>query len=286
MKFIIGVLMVLGAVVGGYLASGGDLLALYQPFELVIIFGGALGAFVIANPGKVVKEAAIGLPGLLKGTKYNKQIYMDLLGLMYTLFSKSRKEGLMALESDIDEPHESEIFKTYPKLSANHHLIDFICDYLRLMVGGNMNAFELEGLMDIELDTHHAEGHKASAAVTMMGDGLPAFGIVAAVMGVVITMGFISEPPEVLGHHVGAALVGTFLGILLSYGFVGPMGNALAAQAEEDSKLFECAKVCIMATLNGYTPQIAVEFGRKALFSDVRPGFIELEEFVKGGPKE
>ena len=282
MKFIIGIVMVLGAVVGGYLASGGDLLALYQPFELVIIFGGAIGAFVIANPGKVVKEAAKGIPGLLKGNKYNKQVYMDLLGLMYALFSKSRKEGLMALEGDIEEPEQSEIFKTYPKLASNHHLIDFICDYLRLMVGGNMNAFELENLMDVELATHHAEGHKASAAVTTMGDGLPAFGIVAAVMGVVITMGFISEPPEVLGHHVGAALVGTFLGILLSYGFVGPMGNALAAQAEEESKLFECAKVCIMATLNGYTPQIAVEFGRKALFSDVRPGFMELEEFVKG----
>lgn len=282
MKLIIGLIMVIGAVLGGYLASGGDLLALYQPFELVIIFGGALGAFVIANPGKVVKEAAAGLPGLLKGNKYKKQVYMDLLGLMYALFSKSRKEGLMALEGDIDEPHESEIFKTYPSLIKNHHLIDFICDYLRLMVGGNMNAFELEGLMDVELDTHHEEGHKASAAVTTMGDGLPAFGIVAAVMGVVITMGFISEPPEVLGHHVGAALVGTFLGILLAYGFVGPMGNALAAQAEEDSKLFECAKVCIMATLNGYTPQIAVEFGRKALFSHVRPGFTELEEFVKG----
>lgn len=282
MKFLIGVILVCAAVVGGYLASGGDLLALWQPFELVIIFGGAVGAFVIANPGKVVKEAAIGIPGLLKGSKYNKQVYMDLLGLMYTLFSKSRKEGLMALEGDIDEPHDSEIFKAYPKLLANHHLIDFICDYLRLMVGGNMNAFELEALMDVELDAHHAESHKASAAVTTMGDGLPAFGIVAAVMGVVITMGYISEPPEVLGHHVGAALVGTFLGILLSYGFVGPMGNALAAQAEEDSKLFEVAKVCIMATLNGYTPQIAVEFGRKALFSDMRPSFLELEEFVKG----
>ncbi len=282
MKFLIGVIMVCAAVIGGYLASGGDLLALWQPFELVIILGGAIGAFIIANPGKVVKESVSGILGLLKGAKYNKQVYMDLLGLMYALFSKSRKEGLMALEGDIDEPHDSEIFKAYPKLAANHHLIDFICDYLRLMVGGNMNAFELEGLMDVELDTHHAEGHKAAAAVTGMGDGLPAFGIVAAVMGVVITMGYISEPPEVLGHHVGAALVGTFLGILMAYGFVGPMGTAMEAQAEEDAKLFEVAKVCIMATLNGYTPQIAVEFGRKALYSDMRPGFLELEEFIKG----
>jgi len=286
MKLIIGLIMVCGCIVFGYTAAGGDLLALWQPFEIVIILGGAIGAFIIANPAKVLKESVSGLLALFKGQKYKKQVYMDLLGLMYALFSKSRKEGLMALESDIDEPHESEIFKTYPKLAANHHLIDFICDYLRLMVGGNMNAFELEGLMDVELDTHHAEGHRASAAVTGMGDGLPAFGIVAAVMGVVITMGYISESPEVLGHHVGAALVGTFLGILMAYGFVGPFGTAMAAQAEEDSKLFECAKVCMMATLNGYTPQIAVEFGRKALYSDMRPGFIELEEFVKGAPKE
>jgi len=286
MKLIIGLIMVCGCIIFGYTAAGGDLLALWQPFEIVIILGGAIGAFIIANPAKVVKESVSGLLALFKGQKYKKQVYMDLLGLMFTLFSKSRKEGLMALESDIDEPHESEIFKAYPELVKNHHLIDFICDYLRLMVGGNMNAFELENLMDIELDTHHAEGHKASAAVTGMGDGLPAFGIVAAVMGVVITMGYISEPPEVLGHHVGAALVGTFLGILMAYGFVGPFGTAMAAQAEEDSKLFEVAKVCMMATLNGYTPQIAVEFGRKALFSDMRPGFIELEEFVKGAPKE
>jgi len=282
MKFIIGLVMVCGSVVGGYLLAGGDLLALWQPNEVIIILGGAMGAFVIANPGKVVKEAIGNVPKLFKGAKYNKQVYMDLLGLMYTLFSKSRKEGLMALEGDIEEPHDSEIFNTYPTLMKNHHLIDFICDYLRLMVGGNMNAFELEGLMDVELDTHHEEAHKSSGAVTTMGDGLPAFGIVAAVMGVVITMSYISEPPEVLGHHVGAALVGTFLGILFAYGFVGPMGNAMAAQQEEDAKLFECAKVCIMATLNGYTPQIAVEFGRKALFSHVRPTFIELEEFVKG----
>ncbi|VAW93413.1 Flagellar motor rotation protein MotA [hydrothermal vent metagenome] len=282
MKFLFGLVMVMACVLGGYLAAGGALLALWQPFELVIILGGSIGAFIIANTPKVIKESVSGILGLFKGAKYKKQVYIDLLGLMYALFSKSRKEGLMALENDIEEPDQSEIFKTYPKLAANHHLIDFICDYLRLMVGGNMNAFELENLMDIELDTHHAESHKASAAITGMGDGLPAFGIVAAVMGVVITMGYINEPPDVLGHHVGAALVGTFLGILMAYGFVSPMGSAMEARAEEDTKLFEVAKVCIMATLNGYTPQIAVEFGRKALYSDMRPGFIELEEFVKG----
>ncbi len=285
MKLIIGLLMVLGAVFGGYVLSHGNLASLYQPFELLIILGGATGAFVISNPPKIIFGVLKGVGRLLKGNLYNKKTFMDLLSLMFALFGKARKEGLMALEADIDEPKESEIFKTYSGLMKNHHLIDFICDYLRLMVGGNMNAFELESLMDLELETHHHEVEGPSHAMTAMSDGLPGFGIVAAVMGVVITMGFISEPPEVLGAHVGAALVGTFLGILLAYGFAGPMANAMAAQAEEEGKLFECAKICIMATLNGYTPQIAVEFGRKALFSDQRPGFLELEEHIKSMKK-
>jgi len=285
MKLLIGLLMVLGAVFGGYVLSHGNLASLYQPFELLIILGGATGAFVISNPPKIIFAVGRGVGSLFKGNLYNKQTYMDLLSLMFALFGKARKEGLMALEADIDEPHESEIFKEYPGVMKNHHLIDFICDYLRLMVGGSMNAFELESLMDLELETHHHETEAPSHAMTAMSDGLPGFGIVAAVMGVVITMGFISEPPEVLGAHVGAALVGTFLGILLAYGFAGPMANAMAAQAEEEGKLFECAKTCIMATLNGYTPQIAVEFGRKALFSDLRPGFLELEEHIKSMKK-
>ena len=285
MKLIIGVIVVLGCVFGGYVLSHGNLAALYQPFELLIIAGGATGAFIIANPPTTIFAVLKGLPGLLKGNKYNKQTYMDLLTLMYNLFAKARKEGLMALEADIDEPEQSDIFKEFPKLQKNHHLIEFICDYLRLMVGGNMNAFELESLMDLELETHHHEVEAPSHALTNMSDGLPGFGIVAAVMGVVITMGYISEPPEVLGAHVGAALVGTFLGILLAYGLAGPMGNAMAEQAEEESKLLECAKICIMATLNGYTPQIAVEFGRKALYSHLRPSFAELEEHIKNQKK-
>ncbi len=285
MKLIIGLLMVLGAVFGGYVLSHGNLASLYQPFELLIILGGATGAFIISNPPKIIFGVLKGVGRLLKGNLYNKKTFMDLLSLMFALFGKARKEGLMALEADIDEPKESEIFKTYSGLMKNHHLIDFICDYLRLMVGGNMNAFELESLMDLELETHHHEAEGPSHAMTAMSDGLPGFGIVAAVMGVVITMGFISSPPEVLGEHVGAALVGTFLGILLAYGFAGPMANAMGAQAEEEGKLFECAKICIMATLNGYTPQIAVEFGRKALFSDLRPGFLELEEHIKSMKK-
>ena len=282
MKLIVGFLIVCGCVFGGFLWSGGNLIALWHPAEVLIILGGASGAFIISNTPKNIFAVLKGFPALLKGNKYNKKVYLDLLTLMFRLFSKSRKEGLMALEADIDEPHDSELFKEFPKILANHHLVDFVCDYLRLMVGGNMNAFELESLMDLELDTHHHEGEAPASAVTNMSDGLPGFGIVAAVMGVVITMGFISEPPEVLGAKVGAALVGTFLGILFAYGYVGPMAKAMESQAAEDGVLFNCAKICIVATLNGYTPQIAIEFGRKALTSDVRPSFLELEEHIKG----
>ncbi len=281
MKLIIGLIIVFGAVFGGYVFSHGELMALFQPFELLIIGGGALGAFIIANPGKVISQVFKGVPGLLGSSKYNKQMYMDLLTLMFKLFAKARKEGLMALEGDIDEPHESELFTLFPKILKDHHIIDFICDYLRLMVGGNMNAMELENLMDVELETHHHEIITPSGALQTVADGLPGFGIVAAVMGVVITMGYISEPPEVLGHHIAAALVGTFLGILLAYGFAAPMAKALEFRAEEEGKFFECAKICILSTLNGYTPQIAVEFGRKTIYSHLRPSFIELETHIK-----
>lgn len=281
MKLIIGLLIVIGTVFGGYVLSHGELMALFQPYELLIIGGGALGAFIIANPGTVITQVFKGVPGLLGSSKYNKQMYLDLLTLMFKLFSKARKEGLMALETDIDEPHESEIFNQYPKITSNHHAIDFICDYLRLMVGGNMNAMELENLMDVELETHHHEVTTPSGALQTVADGLPGFGIVAAVMGVVITMGYISEPPEVLGHHIAAALVGTFLGILLAYGFAAPMAKALEFKAEDEGKFFECMKVCILSTLNGYTPQIAIEFGRKTIVSHLRPSFTELEEHIK-----
>ncbi len=281
MKFILGFVLVIFCVLGGYVFAEGHLIMLMQPFEFMIIAGGSLGAMIIANPGKVTMQVITGSLGLVKASPFNKSLYMDMLALMFSLFAKARKEGLMSLENDIEEPKQSELFRAFPKVTANHHAEEFICDYLRLMVGGNMNAFELENLMDIELETAHGEGLKPSEALQTVADGLPGFGIVAAVMGVVITMGYISEPPEVLGHHIAAALVGTFLGILLSYGFAAPMSSALKQKAEAEHKFVEVIKVCIMGTLNGYTPQIAVEFGRKAIPSSARPGFAELEEYVK-----
>lgn len=285
MKLIIGFVVVIGSVLGGYVLSHGEVMALWQPFELLIIGGSAFGAFLISNPGHVIKACFGSIGLLLSGSKYNKAFYLDLLGLMYQIFSKARKEGLMALEGDIDDPAESSIFQKYPKILEDHHAIDFITDYLRLMVGGNMNPFELESLMDIELETNHHESGQVAEALTKVADALPGFGIVAAVLGIVITMAAIGGPPEILGQHVGAALVGTFLGILLAYGFVGPMAAHLEHCVSDEGHFFQCIKVCLMANLNGYAPQITVEFGRKSIISIERPGFFELEEYIKGTPK-
>ena len=281
MLLIIGAIVVLACVAGGYVLSHGNLVALWQPYEVLIICGAAFGAFLISNPMKVIKGAFSGMLGLLKGAKYGKKEYMELLSLMFDIFATVRKEGMMAIEEHIEEPGESAVFSKYPKILKDHHALDFICDYLRIIVGGNMNPFEIENLMDIELETHHHEAEQPASAVTRVSDALPGFGIVAAVLGIVITMGSISEPPEVIGAHVAAALVGTFLGILFAYGFVGPMATAMEHKAAEEAKFLECIKVCILSTLNGYSPQIAVEFGRKTLFSSDRPSFSELEEYLK-----
>lgn len=281
MNLIVGAVIVIGCILGGYVLEHGHLAALFQPVELLIIGGAAFGAFFISHPMPVIKKALGGIPGLLKGSPYSKARYMELLALMYALFVKIRKDGLIALEADIEEPANSAIFTQFPGITSDHHALDFICDYFRLMVGGSMNALEIENLMDVELETHHAEAHKPIAAVQGAADALPAFGIVAAVLGVVITMGAISGPPEELGHKIGAALVGTMLGILLSYGFAGPIATALGYRSEEEANFFLCIKTCVIAYLNGYAPQVAVEFGRKVLPSNVRPGFLELEEHVK-----
>jgi chemotaxis protein MotA len=281
MNLIVGVIILFASVLGGYVMHHGQLGALYQPTELLIIGGGAFGAFFIAHPLPIIKKAFASVLGLLKGSSYNKAKYMELLALMYALFTKIRKDGLIALEADIENPESSPIFGQFPGVTADHHVLDFICDYFRLMVGGSMNAFEIENLMDVEMETHHEDVHKPIGAVQGAADALPAFGIIAAVLGVVITMGAIGGPPEELGRNVGAALVGTMLGILLAYGMVGPIGTALTHRAEEEAKYYTCIKTCIIAYLNGYAPQVAVEFGRKALPSAVRPGFLELEEHVK-----
>lgn len=281
MLIIIGFVIVLGCVAGGFVLSHGNLMSLWQPYELLIIGGAAFGAFLASNPPKVHKKVFKNLLGVLKGSKYKKALYLDLLSLIYELLQKTRKEGMMAIEADIEAPAESPLFSNYPRLLADHHIVDFICDYLRLMVGGNMNPFELENLMDMELAAHHKESSMPAEAVTKVADGLPGFGIVAAVLGIVITMSYIGGDPALIGGHVAAALVGTFLGILLAYGFVGPLAVAMEHVAREEAKFYECIKVCLMAAVNGYNPQVAVEFGRKVMYASERPSFSELEEHVK-----
>jgi chemotaxis protein MotA len=281
MLIIVGYVVVLGSVFGGYALAGGHLGGLYQPLELLMIGGGALGAFFVGNSMTAIKATFKSIPLLFKGSKYNKETYMELMALLYELLGKIRKEGMMSIEGDVENPHESAIFAKYPKILADHHVVEFMTDYLRIMVSGNLNAMEIENLMDVEIETHHHEALVPSHVIAKLGDGMPAFGIVAAVMGVVHTMESVGIPPAELGILIAHALVGTFLGILLAYGFVGPLAGLLEQKADEDGKIYQATKVVLLANLNGYAPAMAVEFGRKVLNSTVRPGFAELEEHVK-----
>ena len=281
MFVIVGYVVVLGAVFGGFIMAGGHIASLFQPVELLMIGGSALGAFFVANTPKTVKATLKALPSLLKGSKFSKALYIDLLSMLYEILAKVRKEGLMSIESDVENPEASPIFSKYPNIQKDHHAMEFLTDYMRMMVGGNLNAFEIENLMDNEIETHHHEGEVPIHALAKLADGLPAFGIVAAVMGVVHTMESVGIPPAELGKLIAAALVGTFLGILLSYGFVAPLTSLLEQKLHESTKMFQCMKVTMLASMNGYAPQVAVEFGRKVLYSTERPGFRELEDEVK-----
>ena len=277
---IIGYVIVLLASLGTY-AMHGSLLALWVPLEYVAIFGLMIGGFVAGNGPKAIKATLKGLPMALKGSRYNKALYVDLLALLFEILAKVRKEGLMSIENDIENPEASPIFSKYPSVTADHHAVEFMTDYLRMRVGGNLNAFEIENLMDMEIETHHQEAHQAPHIVSKVADAVPAFGIVVAVMGVVNVMGSVGQPPAVLGKMIGGALVGTFLGILVSYGFVAPLASQLEQKVEESGKIYQVIKVVLLASMNGYAPQVAVEFGRKVLYATDRPGFTELEQEIK-----
>ena len=269
---------------GVYIVHGGNISVILKalPFEMITIFGAAAGAFLANNQMKVIKSSLKGLGSCFKGSKYSKTRYMELMALMYDILQKARKEGLMSIEQDVEDPHNSAVFKKYPVVGSDHHVVEFITDYLRMMVSGNLNAHEIESLMDSEIETHHNEEHAAVAAINRLAGGLPAFGIVAAVLGVVNTMGSVGQAPAVLGGMIASALVGTFLGILLAYGFVEPLGGLLEQKVEDGSKELQCIKTTLLASMQGYAPQVAVEFGRKVLFSTDRPTFSELESHVKG----
>jgi chemotaxis protein MotA len=284
MRLIIGIVMILGCVIGGYIAMGGHLEVLIQPFEVLIILGAAAGAYVIGNTGPVLKQTLGVFGTLFKGPRYNKAAYVELLGLQFTIFKLVQSKGVLALEQHIENPHESSLFQRFPTFSANHHAVEFMCDYLRMVTLGTRVPHEMEALMDEELETHHQEQERLVNAVQSLADGTPALGIVAAVLGVIHTMGSISEPPEVLGHLIGGALVGTFLGVLVAYGFFGPFAAGLKGIYESESKYFLSMKVGLLAHISGYAPSIAVEFARKSLMSDVRPTFAEVDEATANLP--
>ncbi len=283
MFVIVGWLVAMVCIFGVYIFHGGNIAVVLHalPFEMITIFGSAIGAFLANNQMKVIKASLKGLGQCFKGSKFSKARYMELLSLMFDILQKARKEGLMSIEKDVEDPHNSPLFQKYPVVGADHHVCEFITDYLRMMVSGNLNAHEIESLMDSEIETHHQEEHAAVAAIGRLAGGLPAFGIVAAVLGVVNTMGSVGQAPAILGGMIASALVGTFLGILLAYGFVEPLGGLLEQKVEDAGKEYQCIKTTLLASMQGYAPQVAIEFGRKVLFSGDRPSFSELEQHVK-----
>lgn len=276
---IIGVIIVFGSILGGYIMHNGNVHVLFQPSEFIIIGGAALGAMVIMCPPKTLFKTLKSLKDLVGGGPGKKE-YIELLSLMYALFSKAKKDGLLGIESDVEAPAKSQIFKKYPNVMKNHHAVEFICDNFRVYILG-VRPFEFEEMMDRELEAHHEENGLPASVIGKVADSLPGFGIVAAVLGVVITMGKMSESPDVIGHSVAAALVGTFLGILLCYGFIGPIGNNLEQRAKEDAKYFEAIKVAILSFAKEMPPQLAVESARRVLFTDAKPSFKELETAVR-----
>lgn len=284
MLVIVGYVVSMGCIFGVYILHGGNIGVILHalPFELVTIFGGALGAFAVNNQPKVLKATIAMIPQALKSSKYTKERYLELMALLYSILQKARKEGLMAIEKDVENPNESPIFQKFPTVGNDHHVVEFMTDYLRMMVSGNLNAHEIESLMDSEIETHHQEAHGPVAAIARLAGALPAFGIVAAVLGVINTMGSVGQPPSILGGMIASALVGTFLGILLAYAVVEPLGGLLEQKSEDSSKELQCIKTTLLASMQGYNPSTAIEFGRKVLFSTDRPTFLELESHVRG----
>ena len=281
MLIVIGFLVVIVSVIGSFVALGGHMGALYQPFELTLIFGAAFGAFLAGNSKKSLMLVKKALPDTLKSSRYGTDVYMELMALLYVLLNKARREGLMAIESHIEDPASSPIFSEYPRIAKDEKLMEFITDYLRIMISGNMSSFEIETLMDEEIETYRHEREVPASMIRQMADGLPAFGIVAAVLGVIKALAAVDQPPAILGDLISKAMVGTFLGILLAYGFVGPLASRIERRTDEAMKVLECIKTTLLASMNGYPPQLAVEFGRKVLYSSVRPTFGELEEHVR-----
>jgi chemotaxis protein MotA len=281
MLIIVGIVVVMACVIGGFLMADGPLMVLVQPSEFVVIGGACIGAVIAGNPLKNIMLMAKKLPAALKGSPYTKDAYAEVLRMQYDIYVNAKKGGLLSIEEDVNSPDKSNLFTKYPVFLANHHALDFFCDTMKMLVNGAANAEELEMMMEAEMETHHEENRIVPAILTRMADSLPGLGIVAAVLGIVVTMQHITGPPEELGHHVAAALVGTFLGLLLSYGLVAPISANLEAIAHEEGKYYNCLKAGVLAFANGAAPITAVEFARKTIFSFDRPSSKEIEPKLK-----
>lgn len=286
MGVIVGIIGVLASVLIGFMGPGGPVLILLQPYEFLVITGGIGFTLLISNPGNVIKAIGPGLAGAVKGSGIDAATYKDLLGLMGCVFDTMRREGVLGIEGDISNPHQSARFNRYPKVSHNHHLMETFCSALRLFVDGVVNAFDLERLLDSEIETHHAEALLAPTAVKTMADAFPAMGIVAAVLGIIITMQFLDGPPTEIGHHVACALVGTMLGIFLSYGFVGPIGTKMEHVAREQTDILKTVQAGLVSFAGGSPPGVALEFARKTIPSVYRPTAEQLEEIIKEAKKK
>ncbi len=278
MFLIIGIVVVFGAVLGGFLMEKGPILVLMQPSEFLIIGGAALGALLAANPLHVLKKITSGCLLVLGGSKFSKPRYTETLKMMFTLFNKARKEGLAGIETDIEEPGKSGVFSKYPAFLKNHHIRDFVCDTMRMAITGGASAFDLDQMMDLDMEVHHAAATQPASALATMADSLPGMGIVAAVLGVVVTMSALGGPPEEIGHKVAAALVGTFLGILLCYGAVGPMASNLTKLIDDEHAYYHVLRVAMMSFIKGMSPLLTIELARRAIPEHVRPSFQEVEK--------
>jgi len=281
MFLIIGIIVVFLCVIGGFLMINGPLGVLLQPSEFVVICGAAVGCLLAANPVKFLMLMTKKIPAAMKGSPYNKPTYTELLQMQYDIFVNAKKNGILSLEEDVNDPHSSSLFTKYPKFLANHHAIDFFCDAMKMLVNGACQPDELEIMLDSEMETHHEENGVVPALLQRVSDALPGLGIVAAVLGIVVTMQHLDGPPDELGHHVGAALVGTFLGLLLSYGLIAPIAANLENLAQDESRYYTCLKSGIVAFANGSAPSTAVEFARKTIYSFDRPPSVEIETLMR-----
>ena len=278
---IIGIVLVFAAVIGGFLMEKGHIVVLLQPAELLIIAGAATGTLLVANPIHILKGILAGVMGVLKGSRFGKERYLNTLKMMYQFLNKVRKEGLLSVEMDVEKPGESTIFKNYPDFLNDHHACEFVCDTLRMAITGGVEPFDMDQMMELDMEVHHHDAMQPVSALNTVADALPGLGIVAAVLGVVITMGALGGPPEEIGHNVAAALVGTFLGILLCYGVAGPLSANMAKAADEHNSYLHVVRVLLLSFLKGSAPMIAIEVGRRAIPAHARPSFDEMEKRCK-----